>query len=112
MIFRLLVAAFISTASITSHAAEWSNYRTIMEYGCHRMDGICYVNLDGPPMTGGPGCISNNIRWDTKNDVNGKNWLAIIISAKATGKRVAFQIDGCQPQFPAYPTFLYGHVEP
>lgn len=111
MLFRLIIAvSFASIASI-AHGAEWSGYRNILEFGCHKADGTCYVTIDGTPVTGGPSCVRNDVRWDSKNDVNGKTWLALVMFAKASQKKLGFYIDGCYVLQPAYPTFTYGVVE-
>jgi hypothetical protein len=109
------MALVLGTASVMLFsqnclAAEYS-FRSILEFGCHKNDGTCYVNLDGPPLTGGAGCVGNHIRWDAKNDANGKNWLALMMMAKALNKRVALYIDGCYVNQPSIPTFAYGSIE-
>jgi hypothetical protein len=92
-------------------ADEWPGYRAILDFGCHKNDGTCYMTLDGPPVTGGPECISNSVRWDAKNDANGKNWLALVMMAKALNKRVGLYISGCYVNQPSLPTFTYGSIE-
>jgi hypothetical protein len=63
----LLVAATVS-------AVEASGWRTIVDFGCHRLDGTCFVTVDGAAVAGAPTCIQTSIRWDAKNDVNGKTY--------------------------------------
>jgi hypothetical protein len=106
-----LAVAFL-VFSNTAAAAQDSDWRTVRELGCHRLDGTCFVAIDGAAVSGGSGCTSNLIRWDSKGDGSGKNWLALFMLAKATGKRVRLYVDGCYVQHPTDPTFSYGFVEP
>jgi hypothetical protein len=92
-------------------AADWSGFRTIQEFGCHKVDGTCYMTIDGPPVTGGAGCTSNSVRWDLKDDAGGKNWLALVMLAKSLNKRVGVAVDGCYLPEPMFPTFAYGYIE-
>jgi hypothetical protein len=89
----------------------WSGFRAITDFGCHNIDSTCFLTVDGPPVSGGSGCTSNSIRWDSKNDPNGKTWLAIILAAKASGGRVGFNINRCYPAQINYPTFNWGLLE-
>lgn len=93
-------------------AAGLSGYRSIQSIGCHRSDGTCYIDIDGPAVTGGSGCTSNSVRWDSKNDTNGKNWLALVMLAKSLNKKINLNIDGCYSPQPSYPTFTFGVIEP
>lgn len=109
MLLRFLLSAiFVFTIGVT-HAQE-TGLRSITGYGCHKSDGTCYVLFDGPSVSGGPDCIGNQLRWDAKNDANGKSWLAMIMMAAANGKKVSFFVAGCYS--PPFPTFSYGSVEP
>lgn len=110
MSFRYLSAAVFTCMAGLAHADEITGDRNILGYGCHKNDGTCFVFLDGPAFTGGPECTGTQIRWDAKNDVNGKSWLAIIMMAAANKKKISFYVSGCQS--PNHPTFLYGTVEP
>ena len=92
-------------------AAESSGYRNIQDFGCPKADGTCFMTIDGPPVAGAPSCASNSVRWNAKNDVNGQNWLALVMMAKATGKKISLYIDSCYSEQPAYPTFGYGVIE-
>lgn len=109
------VAGLLITLSMVmwmtpSAAGTTTGYRNILDFGCHKNDGTCYVTIDGAAV-GDITCTSNSVRWDSKNDVNGKTWLALIMAAKAQGKRVSFYIDGCYASQPMFPTFGYGVIE-
>ncbi len=106
----LLVTLPLALMAVPSSAGAPSGYRNILDFGCHKNDGTCYVTIDGAAV-GDITCSSNSVRWDSKNDINGKTWLALIMAAKAQGKRVSFYIDGCYVNQPAYPTFGYGAIE-
>lgn len=105
----LLALVFVCLAGLV-HADEDTGARTILGYGCHMNDGTCYVNIDGPAVTGGPECTGTQLRWDAKNNVNGKSWLAMIMMAAANGKKVQFFASGCMS--PGFPAFLFGTVHP
>lgn len=92
-------------------ASGWTGFRNIVSFGCHNVDGICYVTLDGDPVYGGSGCTSNSVRWDSKNDPNGKTWLAIVLTAKATNARIGLNINRCFVNQPSFPTFNFGSIE-
>jgi hypothetical protein len=109
---QCLAALALMAVSSTATAAEVSGWRTIREMGCHRLDGTCFVVPGGAAVTGGPGCVSNLVRWDSKGDASGKNWLALFMQAKATGKRVSLYVEGCYTAQPQDPTFGYGMLEP
>jgi hypothetical protein len=105
----LFVGFFVFVFSGGVYAGENSGARTILTYGCHKSDGTCYVLIDGPPVTGAPECVGNDIRWNAKEEANGKSWLSMIMLAAATGKMINFYIAGCHGPFP---TFSYGTVYP
>ncbi len=107
MFLRYLIGAVFVGLAGMAHAED-TGFRNIIEYGCHKSDGTCFVSLDGPAFTGAPECVGNQLRWDTKGDANGKSWLAMIMAAAASGKKINFYVSGCQS--PGHPTFLYGWV--
>lgn len=107
MFLRSLFFGLIIAMPVVASADEDSGPRGILGYGCHKADGTCYVYLDGAQVTGNPGCSANVLRWSS-GDVNGKNWLAMIMTAAATGKKVSFFVTGCVD--PGFPTFSYGTV--
>ena len=94
-----------------AHADEWSGYRNILSFGCHKGDGTCFVEVDGAPINGGSTCIGNSIRWDAKKEANGKSIFALIAIAKATNKKVGFAIQGCYSLQPQFPTFVWAMIE-
>ena len=110
--FKLVVLTLVASfVAVPSFAAEWSDYRKIQAFGCHKTDGTCYMTLEGAPLTGAPGCSQTSVRWDVKNDPNGKTWLALVMLAHATNGRIAVYVDGCYVNQPIYPTFTYGAIE-
>lgn len=110
MLLRYLVGAVFVGLAGMAQADEDTGARNITGYGCHKADGTCFVFLDGPAFTGGPECTGTQLRWDAKNDANGRSWLAIIMAAAINKKKISFYVSGCQS--PGHPTFLYGQVEP
>lgn len=113
MSFKLkkLIATIFFVPIIAWGQTGWSGFRTIIDFGCHNNDSTCFFTVDGPPVSGGSNCTSNSIRWDSKNDPNGKTWLAIILAAKASGSKVAFNINKCYTGQTSYPTFNWGFLE-
>lgn len=107
MFLRSVVIGLLFAFSGNAYADGDTGPRNIVTYGCHKNDGTCYVILDGPLITGAPECAGNDIRWDAKNDVNGKTWLSIIMLAASTGQKISLHVSGCFGQFPA---FSYGSV--
>jgi len=112
MIIRVCLALGALSFSSASNSAEWSGFRNIVELGCMKSEGTCWVTLEGSAMTGAPGCSSPALRWDVKNDANGKNFYALFLLAQASKKRVALNVDGCYSAQPNYPTFTFGQIEP
>lgn len=108
---QLLLAGLLCVVGPAAASEGWTDYRRVLDFGCHRQDGTCYVTVEGAPV-GASTCTSTSIRWNSKDDVNGKNWLALIMFAKATGKRVGFYVSGCYLPQPVFPTFGHGSVEP
>lgn len=110
MLLRYFVGAVFVFLTGMAHADGETGARNIMGYGCHKGDGTCFVYLDGPAFNSGAECSGNELRWDAKNDVNGRSWLVIIMAAAINKKKINFYVSGCQS--PYHPTFLYGIVEP
>lgn len=111
IILGFATAALITFSNHASVAAEDTGLRAIGGFGCHKSDGTCFLDIDGPAVGGSYGCPSNNVRWDAKNDINGKSWLALVMLAKAQNKKVSFYIASCYANQPAFPTFQYGSIE-
>lgn len=103
----LAVAAFVSpeiSASVNSGP------RHILSVGCHIVDTTCFVQLDGP-VVGPPSCSSNSIRW-ASDGPNGKEQLAMMLSAQARGQTISLEIsDTCYAAQPTFPTFLWGNYD-
>lgn len=110
MLSRYLAGAVFVCLAGMAQADEDTGARNILSYGCHTNDGTCYVNIDGPAVTGASECSGTQLRWDAKNSANGKSWLSMIMLAAATGKKVQFFVSGCQS--PGFPAFLFGTVYP
>ena len=108
---RLLLKLSFSLFSVSCLANEGdTDWRNITGFGCHLMDGTCYINIDGPAV-GPPECLKNDVRFDTANPPNGNTWLSIIELAYATNKRIRLNIIGCYANQVSYPTFSYGRIE-
>jgi len=110
LFFSLASLIIVSSFAQLSYAGD-TGYRTILEFGCHKVNTICYITIDGDPPSV-PGCTSNSVRWDAANDPNGKNWIAMIIFAMATDRKINLYIDSCLPAQSTYPTFSWGTLEP
>jgi hypothetical protein len=89
----------------------WTGFRSISDFGCHNTDGTCYLTIDGDEVSGGSNCTSRSIRWDSRNDPNGKTWLALLLTAKSLGTKVGFYVGSCYAMQPVYPTFYWGALE-
>lgn len=108
---RIFFSILLFIGSNGAISSETTGYRNITDMGCHNVDATCYISLDGNPVTGGgPSCVSNSLRWSTAT-VWGKNWLALIMSAKAQGKMITFFVSSCYSSQAAYPTFDYGSIQ-
>jgi hypothetical protein len=83
MFFKLFftLTLLASMPVMSSTPSGWIGFRSIVDFGCHNVDGTCYVTIDGNPVSGGLNCTSNSVRWDSKNDPNGKTWLALALVA-------------------------------
>lgn len=106
-IITMLLSFFLSN---TGMSAESSGFRNITDLGCHNGDGTCYISLDGAPVTGASGCSSNSIRWDSRNDANGKATLALMMMAKSLNLKVLVYTSSCYPLQPAFPQIQYVNI--
>jgi len=79
---------------------------TINDVGCNSSN-ICYADLTlAFPL---PTCANTQqFAWDGSTSV-GKNWFAVLLAAKLSGKRVAGDVTLCLANT-ASPTFNYVHV--
>jgi len=106
--FKLLFSLALCAVLSHAQAGQESGYRNLREYGCNKGYGACFVYLEGAAVSGGPSCTSNLLRWNGDSEINGKTWLALIIAAKISGKKVNFYVNGC---LDGYPTFEWGLIE-
>nr|WP_147334372.1 hypothetical protein [Vibrio cholerae] len=84
-----------------------SGERKITSLGCHNIDNICFVQIDGAPV-GPPACKSNSVRWDIEKDPNGKSSFSLLNAAYFSGKSVVLQIsEQCFKYQNNFPTFLW-----
>ena len=107
----LTIIFLVSMPVMANTPSGWTGFRNIVDFGCHNVDGTCYVTIDGNPVSGGSNCTSNSVRWDSKNDTNGRSWLVFILAAKTSNLKVGFNINQCYLNQANYPTFNYGSIE-
>ncbi len=86
-----------------------TGYRNLTSFGCHLEDGTCFVEIDGNSV-GASTCISNTIRFNVLNSLNGRNWLSLLQTAYIAKKQVNLNIEGCYVNQPTYPTFNFGYI--
>lgn len=110
---RLLLALIfiVSMPVMANTPSGWTGFRNVIDFGCHNVDGTCYVTIDGSPVSGGLNCTSNSVRWDSKNDPNGRTWLVLLLVAKASNFKIGLNINKCYANQQSYPTFNYGSIE-
>ena len=101
--FSILMSLFSNIA----HGDEGTGLRTIIDMGCNKDDGGCYIHIDGDAVGETYGCESNVIKWDT-NEQGGKNLLAIFMSAFLSQKQIHLNISGC---YNGHPTFSGGSMK-
>ncbi|EII3727616.1 hypothetical protein [Vibrio cholerae] len=102
-LFCLVMPFFISFALYAASSGE----RKITSLGCHNIDNICFVQIDGAPV-GPPACKSNSVRWDIEKDPNGKSSFSLLNAAYFSGKSVVLQIsEQCFKYQNNFPTFLW-----
>lgn len=100
---RIVIVPIALTLGALSpgHASETLNDRQITSIGCHALEGICYVTLDGPNFGGGEGCSSgatNEFRWDDADGPNGRRAYASLLAAHSQLRLVNVTISGCSSQ--------------
>ncbi|WP_336928992.1 hypothetical protein [Vibrio cholerae] len=102
-LFCLVMPFFISFALYAASSGE----REITSLGCHNIDNICFVQIDGAPV-GPPACKSNSVRWDIEKDPNGKSSFSLLNAAYFSGKSVVLQIsEQCFKYQNNFPTFVW-----
>jgi hypothetical protein len=90
-----------------SNAGSYGITGTIISIGCQTVNGICLVVISGP-AAGPPGCMQNQVRWDSVNTPNGNAAIAQLTAAYLSGKQVTINIsDSCFAEFPSYPGMDY-----
>lgn len=106
IIHLCLVTSFFISFSIHATSTP-SGQRKITSLGCHNIDNICFVQIDGAPV-GPPACKSNSVRWDIEKDPNGKSSFSLLNAAYFSGKSVVLQIsEQCFKYQNNFPTFLW-----
>jgi hypothetical protein len=57
-------------------------------------------------------CRHTSIRWNERNDPNGKSILSLLTAAFLAGKTVSFYTNDtlCYASQPEYPTFIYINI--
>jgi hypothetical protein len=108
---NLVLAAAMSLGAGISQAGNYNTgWVTITDVGCQTVNTICFASFSGPAV-GPPGCVTNQIRWDTASTPNGNAALAQLTAAYLAGKQVSFNIDNdCFAEFPGFPTIDYYNI--
>ncbi len=90
-----------------SKAGNYGISGAITGIGCQTVNNICFVTLSGAPA-GPPGCVQNDVRWDSANTPNGTVAIAQLTAAYLSGKQVYINIDNsCFSEFAGYPAMDY-----
>lgn len=90
-----------------ANAGSYGITGTIDSIGCRTVNGICLVIINGT-AAGPPGCVQNQVRWDSVNTPNGNAAIAQLTAAYLAGKQVTINIsDNCFAEFPSYPGMDY-----
>jgi len=104
--FAFSMGIFMSSYA---NAGESVSGRQITSIGCHEVNGICYVSIDGAAFGANEGCANvptNQFRWDDADQPNGKRTFAALYAAYIASKKVDVYIEGCTTQsFPAVKYF-------
>jgi hypothetical protein len=82
------VAVGLLTASTCAQASSQTG--RVADLVVRSSDGLIYLNLEGPAREGRPPCASNHAYWMIRdeNSGTGKRQYAMLLTAKATGRRV------------------------
>ncbi|WP_228277584.1 hypothetical protein [Acinetobacter dispersus] len=103
---------FILGMTSQTYAGEDVQGRKIIDIGCHRDIGTCYVTLDGPAFGSSLKCLhgaTNQFRFDDSDSVNGRRAYASLLAAFLQGKTVDVFLDGCSVQ--GAPLMQYFHIK-
>lgn len=113
MCFLRICIIFLALMNVAV-AGENTGFRSIVDIGCHRIDGTCYLTLDGSPfVVAGSSCnlYPNMFRFST-DDTNGKRAYMSLLAAYLAGKKVSLYANGCyinQPNFQTFDWFNIGN---
>jgi len=103
---------WIYLLSFNLYAAEdGTGWRKIVDIGCHNVDAICFVTLDGPSFGTNLSCPvsqTNEFRFDNNDTPIGRRTFAALLAAYLSGKKVAVSLEGCSIQ--GYPLIKYFHI--
>lgn len=94
------------------YAGETISDRKIIDIGCHRDTGTCFVTLDGPGFGSSLKCpsgLTNDFRFDDADTINGRRTYASLYAAFLQGRFVTVFIDGCSSQ--GAPLIVFFHVK-
>lgn len=92
-------------------ADEQPASRNIVSLGCHDVNGICFVTLDGPSFGSTLGCsvgATTQFRFDNGDTDEGKRAYASFLAAFMAGKKVTVDLSGCSSQ--GYPQLVYYYI--
>lgn len=106
--FIILILSMITSV----YAGEDIFDRKIIDIGCHRDNGICYVIVDGQSFGSSLGCpygLTNQFRFDDADSINGRRAYASLYAAFLLGKSISVYLSGCTQQ--GAPLLQYFHVK-
>ena len=97
----------------TAHADESVAGRRITSIGCHHVNGVCYVSLDGPAFGAAENCAAtpgggNQFRFDNAETADGRRTYASLLAAFLSQRPVSVMISGCSVQ--GKPSLLYYEI--
>ncbi|WP_299007371.1 hypothetical protein [uncultured Shewanella sp.] len=97
--FKLSVLSLLVAYS----GAAFSESYEVKRVGCHINKSTCYVFVDRNPVSG---CANKDrsLRWNGTS-TNAQAALSILLTAKASGKKVSFGQDNNNDCVENYPTF-------
>jgi len=109
----IVAAAVIGLAAWSGGAlaAEYVGNRMVTDVGCHHVNPICYVTLDGAAFGSSLGCpvaSSNEFRFDDGDTAIGRRSYASLLAAFLAKKHISVVLDGCTSQ--GAPKLYYFHV--
>jgi len=108
------VAALLGMLALgTAHADENVVARRVTNIGCHHVNGVCYVTLDGAAFGAAENCAaapagSNQFRFDNAETADGRRTYASLLAAFLSQRPVSVMIRGCSVQ--GVPSLLYYEI--